>query len=183
MNRNCGSTGANSILRMVWVAVAVVAQAAWLVVLNLRLNEYSQAIAALTNLLAVVVVLKLYSRHTTADMKMPWVMLILVFPVMGLTLYLLIRACGDLGGTRRRLAQIRQALPHSEPVAIPAGMEWCRPLGCPIYGGTQTEYFPEAVDAFESLKQDLEQTEKFIFMEYFIVEDGKAFLEIEEILI
>ena len=183
MKESGGRTGANSSLRLVCVAVSVVAQAAWLVVLNLRLTEYSQAIAVLTNLLAVVVALKLYSRHTTADMKMPWVMLILVFPVMGLTLYLMIRACGDLGGTRRRLEQVRQSMPPAEPMMNPPGMAWSRPLGCPVYGGTKTEYFPEAGDAFENLKQDLERAEKFIFMEYFIVEDGKAFHEIEEILI
>ena len=183
MKESGGRTGANSILRMVCVAISVVAQAVWLVVLNLRLNEYSRGIALLTNLLAVVVVLKLYSRHTTADMKMPWVMLILVFPVMGLTLYLLIRVCGDLGGTRRRLEQVRHAMPPADPAPIPPGMAWCRPLGCPVYGGTKTEYFPEAADAFEKLKRDLERAKKFVFMEYFIVEDGEAFREIEEILI
>ena len=81
----------NSILRMVWVGLAVVLQAAWLVVLNVRLNAYFEVVSTLTSLLAVIVVLKLYSRHTTADMKMPWVMLILVFPVMGLTLYLMLQ--------------------------------------------------------------------------------------------
>ena len=177
------NSGGNSILRMVWVGLAVVLQAAWLVVLNVRLNEYFEVVSTITGLLAVVVALKLYSRHTTADMKMPWVMLILVFPVMGLTLYLLIRACGDLGGTRRRLEQVRQAMPAPEPAQTPAGMAWSRPLGCPVYGSTDTEYFPEAADAFARLKRDLEQAEKFVFMEYFIVEDGNAFHEIEQILI
>ena len=174
-------TNGGSILRMVWVGLAVILQAAWLVVLNVRLNEYFEVVSTLTSLLAVVVVLKLYSRHTTADMKMPWVMLILVFPVMGLTLYLMLLVFGDPGGTRKRLARVRENLPQ-EVQPVPAGMEWSRGLGCPAYDGTAAEYFPEAAEAFQRMKEDLEKAEKFIFMEYFIVEDGKAFHELEEIL-
>ena len=185
MKKSDARTGANSILRMVWVALAVALQTAWLVLLNLRLNEYSQVIAALTSLAAVIVVVKLYSRHTTADMKMPWIMLILVFPVAGLTLYLMFLTLGDLGGTRKRLERVRSAMAPAEKSPVPAGMEWCRALaeaGNPVYSGTRTTYFPEAADAFERMKADLDRAEKFIFMEYFIVEDGKAFREVEEIL-
>ena len=176
------NSGGNSILRMVWVGLAVVLQAAWLVVLNVRLNAYFEVVSTITGMLAVVVALKLYSRHTTADMKMPWVMLILVFPVMGLTLYLMLLVFGDPGGTWKRLEKVRENLPQ-EVHTIPAGMAWSRGLGCPAWDGTASEYFPEAVQAFERMKEDLEQAEKFIFMEYFIVEDGKAFHELEEILI
>ena len=186
MKKSDARTGANSILRMICVALAVALQTAWLVVLNLRLNEYSQVIAGLTVLAAVVAVVKLYGRHTTADMKMPWIMLILVFPVAGLTLYLMFLTLGDMGGTRKRLERVRTALAPAEESPVPAGMEWCRALaeaGNHVYGGTQTTYFPEAADAFKRMKEDLERAETFIFMEYFIVEDGRAFREVEEILI
>ena len=182
MKKSDARSGANSILRMVWVALAVMLQAAWLVVLNVRLNEYFEVFATVTRLVAVIVVLKLYSRHTTADMKMPWVMLILVFPVMGLTLYLMLLVFGDPGGTRKRLEKVRENLPPVENAPTPAGMEWSRGLGSPAYDGTAAEYFPEAVQAFERMKIDLEKAEKFIFMEYFIVEDGRAFHELEQIL-
>ena len=168
---------------MVWVALAVILQAAWLVVLNVRLNDYFEVFSTLTSLVAVVVVLKLYSRHTTADMKMPWVMLILVFPVMGLTLHMMLLVFDDPGGVRKRLTRIRENLPPAESSPIPAGMEWSRGLDCPAYSGTAAEYFPEAVQAFRRMKEDLEKAEKFIFMEYFIVEDGEAFHELEEILV
>ena len=186
MKKSHGRPGANSILRMVWVALAVVFQVAWLVLLNLRLAEYSRMIAALTSLVALVVVLKLYSGRTAPDLKLPWIMLILVFPVMGLTLYLLLLVLGAPRTTPRRLEHIRAAMPPARELPIPAGMEWSRALVCggnPVYDGTQTDYFSEAVDAFKSLKTDLEQAERFIFMEYFIVEDGAAFRELEEILV
>ena len=39
------------------------------------------------------------------------------------------------------------------------------------------------MDAFAAMKQELEKAEKFIFMEYFIIEDASAFRELQEILI
>ena len=74
------------------------------------------------------------------------------------------------------------ALVRGQP--IPEGMGWAKALvdgGSAVYDGTQTEYFPEAVDAFRKMKEDLARAEKYIFMEYFIVEDGEAFRELEEI--
>ena len=76
----------NSILRAVFVGVSLLVQIGWLLLLMLRLNEYSAWISLLTGTLSLVVVLQLYSKHTTAAMKMPWIMLILVLPVMGLSL-------------------------------------------------------------------------------------------------
>ena len=180
MKRTHSRGCANSILRMVFVAAAIAAQVGWLILQVAALSQYSVYISGLSSLLAAAVVLKLYSKHTTAAMKMPWIMLILVFPVMGLALYLLIVVCGDPGGTKKRLARVRKAMP--QPEAGESTPPWCRGCGSPAYGDTAAEYFSEAEQAFCRMKEDLEKAERFIFMEYFIVEDGKAFREIEEIL-
>ena len=185
MKKTDAHRGANSILRLVFVGVSLVGQAAWLMVQIVALNRYSAVISLTTSLLAALVVLKLYARHTTAAMKMPWIMLILVFPVMGLSLYLLMVVCGDPGGTGRRLERIRRDLGTPEAGEVPREMAWCRSLaeaGNPVYDGTAVRYFPQAAEAFAAMKADLEKAEQFIFMEYFIVEDGEAFRQIEEIL-
>lgn len=185
MKKSDAHAGANSIVRIIFIGLSVVAQAVWIIVQIVALSRYSAWISLISSLLAALVVLKLYSNHTNAALKMPWIMLILVFPVMGLSLYLLMEVCGDLGGTKKRLDQVRREMPPAQGREVPAGMEWSRSLvkdGNPVYTDTAVRYFAEAQDAFEALKADLEQAEKFIFMEYFIVEDGEAFRQIEEIL-
>ncbi|MBQ9148744.1 MAG: cardiolipin synthase [Oscillospiraceae bacterium] len=187
--------GANSILRIVFVGVSVIIQAVWLVLVVLELNNYSTYISLASSVLAFLVVLKLYSKHTTSAMKMPWVMLILVFPVMGLTLYLLIVIMGDPGRTGKRLDAIRKRMePHmvqdpetaarlaEENPALSGISGSLAQNGDPLYDQTDVVYYAEAAEAFEALKAELERAKKFIFMEYFIVEDGRAFHEIEEIL-
>ena len=187
----------NSIIRMVFVGVSFLFQAGWLLVRIYWLNAYSHAISTLTGILALLVVLKLNSKPTNSAMKMPWIMLIMAFPVMGLTMYLLMEILGD-PGVGKRLRRARQEMASQTPET--AGKAFARleqqdlalanqsrylwkQAGYPVYENTRVQYYPEAKDAFEDLKRELEKAERFIFMEYFIVEDGSAFREIEQILV
>ena len=190
---NCGKRfNSNSILRMILVGVSLLFQVGWMLLLILKLNEYSVWISLMTSILSVLVVLRLYSRRTTASMKMPWIMLILAFPVMGLSLYLMIVIFGDPGKRGKRLQTVRKRLDAFLPQQeIPKGMESAianqhryllHHTGSPLYRNTEVAYFAEATDAFGALKADLEKAERFIFMEYFIVSHGSAFQEIREIL-
>ena len=186
----------NSIMRMVFVGVSLILQVGWILVRVQWLNEYSQWISAVTGLLAVSVVLKLNSKNTNAAMKMPWIMLILAIPALGLSMYLLFEILGDPGvGKRMRAirekmagndpAHARQAFDHLEAADLSAANQsrylWKR-AGYPVYENTMVKYYPEAKDALEDLKTALSGAERFIFMEYFIVEDGSAFRELEAIL-
>ena len=87
-NRNHKPTG-NSIIRLVIVVLSVLFQAGWLLLLVERLNRYSTWISLFTSILSIAVVLRLYSKNINTAMKLPWITLILVFPVMGLSMYLL----------------------------------------------------------------------------------------------
>ena len=187
----------NSILRAVFVGFSLLVQVGWLVLMAVELNEYSTGISLLTGTLSVIIVLRLYSRHTTAAMKMPWIMLILVFPVMGLCLYLVIELFGDLGNTGKRLKAVRQelqprltqkedTLTRLEAADLSAANQsrylW-RYGGAPVYENTAVTYYSQAKEAFGEMKRELEKAESFIFMEYFIVRDDSSFRELQEILV
>ena len=104
----------NSILRMVFVGLSLLFQLGWMLLLILKLNEYSLWISLVTGILSVTVVLRLYSRQTTAAMKMPWIMLIMALPVMGLSMYLLFELLGD-PGVSKQLRAVRKHL-QREPL-------------------------------------------------------------------
>lgn len=190
-------TSGNSIARIAFVAVSLLIQAGWIFLRVLWLNEYSEAVSAVTSLLGLIVVLKLNSKNTNSAMKMPWIMLILAFPVMGLSMYLLFEILGD-PGVGKRLRAVRQemkkeipdnarrAFAHLEAQDLTAANMsrylW-NSAGYPVYENTLVKYYPEAALALVDMKRQLEKAETFIFMEYFIVEDGSAFRELEEILV
>ena len=161
-----------------------------------KLSSYSTYINIATSVLAVLVVLRLYSRHTSSAMKMPWIMLILAFPVMGLSLFLLIALFSDLGRARKRLRTARKltrsALPENSRLldelrsqnaaAANISLYLQKYAHAPLYAATETMYHSDAKDAFVQLKEDLKKAQKYIYMEYFIVEDNEAFWQIRDIL-
>ena len=187
----------NSILRVVFVAVSFLLQIFWLLALTIKLNAYSAGLSLATTILSVVVVLRLNSKHTNTAMKVPWIMLILVLPVMGLSLYLLVEMLGD-PGVGKRIQAIREDMKDEIPAGADAAVGKLEAIDLPsanqarylwnytrwpVYENTAVTFYDEAKNAFEAMKADLEKAEKFIFMEYFIVEDSSCFREIEDILI
>ena len=180
----------NSFLRMALVGISVLLQAGWLLLVVLKLNRHFWWLSAVTSLLGALAVLHLYSKHTTSAMKMPWIMMMLVFPVMGLSLYLMLVLLGDVGNQKKYLdaAKAKIPVPQQElklPLDASAGniaRYISRYARSPVYENTAVRYFSQGKDAFEAMKQDLEKAERFIFLEYFIVSDGSAFRELGEIL-
>ena len=187
----------NSIIRAALVAVSFLVQVGWILVRVSWLNEYNKSISTLTGLLVIVVVLKLNAKHVNSAMKMPWIMLIMAFPVMGLSLYLLVEILDDPGvgrklrAVRREMAvqipeNAHRAFAHLEAQDLSAANQFrylWKQAGYPVYENTLVKYYSQAKNALPDMKADLEKAEHFIFMEYFIVEDGSAFQEIEEILV
>ena len=187
----------NGILRLIFVAVSLVFQITWIILRIQYLNAYSDRIATITSLLTILVVLKLNGKHTNSAMKMPWVMLIMASPVMGLCMYLLFELLGD-PGVSKRLAKVRDRMKLKKIQSAREAFlrleredralaNQCRYLwhtaGYPVYGNTHVLYYPEAAEAFEDMKRELEKAERFIFMEYFIVQNGTSFQELEQILV
>ena len=194
MNRKKVIHRHSSIYRIFFVGVSILAQAGWLLLLILRLNQYYAAISLLTGILALVAVLRIHSHHNNTALKMPWIMLILSFPVMGISLYLLFETLGHPRLLQKRLqnAQIT-SLPQS--LSVKQNLAQVNPTianhfhylmthgNAPVYQNTHAEYYPESALAFQAMKRDLAQARHFIFMEYFILEDGAAFAELREILV
>ncbi len=197
MEKQTKKPSGNSIMRMVLVAVSFLVQISWILVrVLLLLNEYSEVIYHISSLIALCVVLRLNSKPANSAMKMPWIMLIMAFPIMGLCLYGLFVLLGD-PGVGKKIRRVRQEMKEELPdnarrafshlenqdlsLANQSRYLWRRG-GYPVYENTMVKYYPEAALAFQDLKAELEKAESFIFMEYFIVEDGSAFREIQRIL-
>jgi len=76
----------NSVSRMILVAVSILIQIGWLCLLVIGLNRHSAWISLASSLLAAILVLYIYVSHTNAAFKMPWIILLLLFPPLARTL-------------------------------------------------------------------------------------------------
>ena len=190
------TTVRNSIGRLTFVGLSFLIQLGWIILLVLKLNRYSVYITLLSSLLALVLVLKIYGMHINAAFKLPWIMLILVFPVMGACMYLLLGRSGVSSGMKKRFAAIDREL---EPLLVPDAQAVSRlrqrdPAIAnqsyyiantgkfPLYQNTDVTFYAEAADGLEAQKEALRQAKDFIFMEYHAIEDSTSFHSLKAIL-
>ena len=52
---------------------------------------------------------------------------------------------------------------------------------CPVYGNTRTKYYPLGDDCYDDILEALRGAEKYIFIEYFIIEEGKLWNSVLDI--
>ena len=186
----------NSIGRACFVALSVILQVGWLVDAGTRASRLFPYLAVFAELLALVAVIGVYSQNRSSASKILWIVLILVFPPLGLCLLILVGQPWATKTMRLRFENIDQRqnrlLPPSpevmqavtkEDTAVAGQMrylqDWCK---YPVYRNTQVEFHAQTDAAFAALKDELRRAEKFIFMEYHAIELSDCFLEIEEIL-
>ena len=78
--------------------------------------------------------------------------------------------------------ETEKALQQSDPGAA-ALSKYVKRSGCyPVYDRTAVKYFPLGEDKFKEMLIQLEKAEHFIFLEYFIVDEGEMWGKILEIL-
>ena len=159
-------------------------------------GQYMPHLIIIQGIFVVVMVIYLINSDFDPSAKITWLVFIMIVPVFG-TLFLLYTRM-DVGhrALRDRLRMLvdetKDALPQNENVmkdlerASPESAALDRYLnrtGCfPVYDKTEIKYFPLGEDKFEELLKQLEKAEHFIFLEYFIIEEGEMWGRILEIL-
>ena len=186
----------NGLKRMFFSVLAILLQAVFMVYMFTRLNEYAAAINTTTSVLAIILVLGLYNREQTASMTTPWIILILAFPIMGVSLYLLVGLNGAPNKMRARFEEVDSmllpCLPENadilsdmyEKVPQAAGISTYLAKNAlyPVYQNTDVTYYDQASKGLEAQLSDLSKAKKFIFMEYHAIEDKESWHRIQKVL-
>ena len=178
------------------LALLLLLQVALVLTAFILCQQYIPHLIIIQGIFVVVMVLYLINSDFDPSAKITWLVFIMIVPVFG-TLFLLYTRM-DVGhrALRDRLRlfvdQTRDALPQDEQVmneleqTSPESAALDRYLnltGCfPVYDQTRVSYFPLGENKFEEMLRQLEQAEHFIFLEYFIIEEGEMWGRILEIL-
>lgn len=100
----------NGVTRLVFSVVCILLEVIFVLLLFTGLNRYAEAINLCTRILGLIVILNMYASPVTSTIKMPWIFLIMVFPIMGLTLYLMVGLNGGTNKMRKRYKDIDERL-------------------------------------------------------------------------
>lgn len=160
------------------------------------LREYMIYVFGGSSLLSAVVLIYIISNDENSSIKLSWVVPILIIPVFGTLFYLFLKLQPGVKLINRRiqylakevepfLVQDREVMEEYKSISSSEGnlARYMNRYGkFPVYQNTSVEYFPLGDDMFPKMLEELKKAEKFIFMEYFIVERGIMWNSILEVL-
>lgn len=182
--------------RVFRVGVSISVQLGAILLMLLRFNEYYHQFNWICMALSVLIVICIVGDRSNPAYKIAWIIPIMLFPIFGWLLYLL------FGGNRlsRRTRKKMQSIDHvmQSELKDACGTEDLRKAAgedagnmaryiekvahCPVYSNTCTEYFPSGELMFESILTELQKAEKYIFLEFFIIEPGEMWNSILAVL-
>jgi len=176
-------------------ALTIFLQIATTLLLTRFLQEYSNYAYALLQLLGAIVAVRVYQRPGSPSYKTVWMCLLLVLPVAGMILFFL------WGGAQQaKSLSMKKVPPVQERESVLMGCEanlgrlkrqssqWGRiatylqKRGFLLHRNTEVKYFGDGGEFFDDLIDHLACAETYIFLEYYILAEGKIWDRIFRVL-
>lgn len=170
-------------------------QLAFLGMLIYSLGERFYLVYFILILIDVVLAVAIINKKEPSAYKLAWIVMISAFPILGGVFYLFMKFSqrymrnADMEYQRQiksiLIQDVNTAREFAESCPDSANLaRYVSEYGLyPLYRNQEAEYFRLGEEQFEALKNELEKSEKYIFMEYFIISSGYMFDTISEILI
>lgn len=151
---------------------------------------------ALSIVLAVIVALDITNANMNTSFKLAWMITVLIFPIFGTPLYLIFSKSRNNRRIGKRFKNYREMMRHTMPSdedniaeiakddpEIARNLKYIEQTAfAPVYKNTSTKYFSVGEEYYAQLLRELNRAERFIFIEYFIIEPGKMLDSVINIL-
>ncbi|MBQ6356871.1 MAG: cardiolipin synthase [Solobacterium sp.] len=181
--------------RMMITAVLILIQL-WFLFMWFYRAAFTWKLSPWFNAIAIVFAIIILNRYEDSEYKIVWSILILAVPIVGIPLYLV---CGNKRmpkklsrGTSRASEKMQELL--QQDGSLMNRLAWEHPQvhkmfayalktsRFPVYDDTNARFFASGEEWFPVLLEELKKAEHFIFMEYFIIDEGKMWNSVLEIL-
>ena len=174
----------------------ITTQAIILILLIIKFQEYFVYFYVFCTILSVIVVMIIVNNRLNPAYKIAWLIPITLFPIFGGLFYLL------FGSDQTKKKFLNEMLPILNTMNVqltqePKPMQAIKAIDkrasnqahyiaeyafCPLYQNTISEYLNLGERKFERLIEELKKAKHYIFLEYFIIEEGKMWNTILDIL-
>ncbi len=188
--------------RIIVVIPAIALQIAWYYMIlggldRVMYGHLTDLISVLFTVLAIVFVLNLVSKRDESSYKLLWVITILVMPILGAILYASLGNRHTGLSLSKKLQESAKAFSVGEYASkkdLSAEVEKqelrlgqsmrhiSETTGFPVLKNGTSRYYAFGEDMFADMCEDLKKAERFIFIEYFIIQRGKFWDTITDIL-
>ena len=147
--------------------------------------------------ISVFMVVYILNSRMDNSAKITWMVTIAILPVVGVPLFFYVKSNFGHNALQKRAASLTKEARglQPQPLAAAEALEEADPGaaslarylhgrggGFPVYQNTEVTYFPGGEAKFAELLRQLEKAERYIFLEYFIIDEGLMWGRILEVL-
>ena len=130
------------------------------------------------------VAISIIGRNDNPDYKLPWLFLVLFIPIIGFMLYFMFYSRNLSHKQQKKIEKIKNELvlkddeeeflklKEIDAYVYTQALALKKLSSSHLYTNTKITYFSLGDELFPALIEDLKKAQKFIFMEYFIIENG-----------
>ena len=147
-------------------------------------------------IISVIVVFAIINEEINPMYKLAWIIPVVAVPIFGTITYLFVRfqpgpmlMRKKLDGLNKKMLpllrqdeDVKKSLEMDNKDAFNTARYLNATLNYPVYDNSDVEYFPVGEKMFRKMLLQLQKAENFIFLEYFIIEEGIMWDAILEIL-
>lgn len=186
----------HSIERIILIMIMFLIQIIWFIFLFTNIIQYSIWMNVFLLIFSLVMILYLVRKNESPAYRMGWISLIALFPLLGGLLYLLL---GNKRPTKKMKQQIYNQIPKQihELKQIESPIETLRKIdsrlaglshyllsyeSMPVFSNTKVDYYANGESVIDQMIKDILTAERYIFVEFFIIDYGQMFDKIFDAL-
>ena len=177
-------------------ALCLVLQVLVILFMSIVLNQYSKLFLEASTLIGTIFILLIVTGDDTQESKLASALITALFPLAGILIYMEYNydysaeqskkaVNGMIAKTAKYLVSDeeidkRMQSEHSDIVRLSRYME--QKGSCALYCHSHMEYYSLGDYVFDPLLEDLKAAKEFIFLEFFLIEEGKFWDSVLEVL-
>ena len=182
--------------RLIIVGLLILIQVLILTLFILKLSHNFIYVYIALLCLSIIMVIYILNKDMNPSVKLPWIVLIMVAPILGGFYYLYFGTTRISKKHKTKMDTLEKSMsklyPRNEKIynqllsenkLMASQAKYTQNSSYyPVYNNTDTEYYKLGEIMFEKMKKELQNATNFIFLEYFIIEEGIMWNSILEIL-
>ena len=184
-------------IRVLIMIICIIFQAAILGIVIHFFSRQAAWIEGVFRLLSIIVILYIIRRTEHLSSDLMWIILIMLFPVPGTAAYLLLGADLIMSTTFQNIVketdkakdyyfqdiQVLKEIEQAAPMKKGQFHYISQSAGFPFYRNTGFDYYRTGEEGFPFILEEMKKAERFIFLEYFIIEPGEMWNQMLQILL
>ncbi len=162
-----------------------------------KITPYYYYVNLVFSIIGIFLVLVLMNRQVNPNYIVPWIVTILIMPILGVVAYMMFSQNKLRRGQKKvyrkshdytidYLPQCQETmglLREKDKLVSGQSQYLLRANKLPVYNNTYSKYYSTGEGFFVALKEELSKAENFIFLEFFIIEEGMMWNSVLDILV